>query len=202
MSDEEPKRNPYASQFYGHDGFVEPTTVELQPVEQFIAEYYDADDGWLEDKLPNYIRKIRADEREKVHKACNEHTMQDEIAYNKAVRERDAAVTAKKHAEADVRNLMQQAQDLRSALDSMKASHVAQLKSAQQQQRRAEKAESERDEWRAKWEDLEIHRASCCDQMERELTAALKVVEAARGENEAELDRLIEEFDAARRNDR
>jgi hypothetical protein len=50
-----------------------------------------------------------------------------------------------------------------------------------------EQAERSRDEWRAKWEQLETTRAVCCDQMERErdalrsrLAACEKVVEAAR----------------------
>lgn len=45
---------------------------------------------------------------------------------------------------------------------------------------RAESAERERDEWRRKWEELELTRASCCDRMERE-----------RDEARAERERLV-----------
>ena len=47
-------------------------------------------------------------------------------------------------------------------------------------EKRAESAERSRDEWRAKWEDLVLHRAVCCDQMERERDEARAELEVAR----------------------
>lgn len=60
-------------------------------------------------------------------------------------------------------------------------------------------AERSRDEWRAKWEHLETHRAVCCDQMERERDEARAERDAATKEEDRakfNLDKAAEQIDA------
>jgi hypothetical protein len=126
--------------------------------EQLQAANARADDNAVRMRGANE-RAEKAEALQAFYREASDHVLKNERA---TLAERDAALKAKEAAEAERLRVAFELMTLYPADTNGDCGVVEGIRTALQAERKRA------DEWQRKWEDLEVKRASCCDQMEQE----------------------------------